>query len=345
MGELDELKGLCLEQLIGMSKKRISCVLAGQEMVESSDTDDDSDANSDDTDVEDTGRVSAEPRKPSLEEAELREKKSVVSEDPGAATKLQKVHRINFGKKEVSKVVLTADKKRERKESEKREGSEGNKGEKGKTLMELLELEMRARAIKALLMKAGKEEGEAETLAIEEALDEQKKKVKDGSKEDLKKDRNIKKRSLDNEEDATEDEKKSVVKKKKVEPEDEEEEPEKVYNSENKAMNKAREALMLSENRKLIQDEIKHRKEEEAKFMYEEQLRKEKMEKDKEEREKLIQEVKLMKQKMVEAEQEERREVLEKEREKMKKDHLLKEQQKQQRDKEKLLNKIKAIKD
>merc|ERR1712130_191622 len=282
---------------------------------------------------------------PSLEEAELREKKSVVSEDPGAATKLQKVHRINFGKKEVSKVVLTADKKRERKEGSVQKEDEKEKKEKGKTLMELLELEMRARAIKALLMKAGKEEGEAETLAIEEALDEQKKKVKDGSKEDLKKDRNIRKRSLDNEEDATEDEKKSVVKKKKVEPEDEEEEPEKVYNSENKAMNKAREALMLSENRKLIQDEIKHRKEEEAKFMYEEQLRKEKMEKDKEEREKLIQEVKLMKQKMVEAEQEERRKMLEKEREKMKKDHLLKEQQKQQRDKEKLLNKIKAIKD
>ena len=48
--------------------------------------------------------------------------------------------------------------------------------EKGKTLMELLELEMRARAIKALLMKSGKDESEAETLAIEEALDEQKKK-------------------------------------------------------------------------------------------------------------------------------------------------------------------------
>jgi len=57
--ELDELKGLCLEQLIGMSKKRISCVLAGQEMVESSDTDDDSDANTDDTDIGDNGRVSA----------------------------------------------------------------------------------------------------------------------------------------------------------------------------------------------------------------------------------------------------------------------------------------------
>merc|ERR1712042_100740 len=84
------------------------------------------------------------------------------------------------------------------------------------------------------------------------------------------------------------------------------------------------EALILSENRKLIQDEVKQRKEE---------------------RERLIQEVKLMKQKMIESEQEERRKVFEKEREKMKKDHERKEELKQQRDKEKVLNKIKAIKD
>merc|ERR1711892_755254 len=83
---------------------------------------------------------------------------------------------------------------------------------------------------------------------------------------------------------------KDLISKKKKEESDDEEEPEKVYNSENKAMNKAREALMLSENRKIIQDEIKQRKE--------------KMEKEKEEREKLIQEVKLMKQKMIEGEQE-----------------------------------------
>merc|ERR1711936_59435 len=106
----------------------------------------------------------------------------------------------------------------------------------------------------------------------------------------------------------------------------EDEVPEKVYSSENKAMNKAREALILSENRKLIQDEIKQRKEEEAKFMFEEQLRKEKMEKDKDEREKLIQEVKKMKQKLIEDEQEERRKVLEKERDKMKRDHQRKEE-------------------
>ena len=83
---------------------------AGQEMVESSDTDDDSDANSDDTDIGDNGRVSAEPRKQvgnhSEDDEELRQKKSVVSEDPGAATKLQKVHRINFGKKHGKKIKL-----------------------------------------------------------------------------------------------------------------------------------------------------------------------------------------------------------------------------------------------
>ena len=190
-----------------MSKKRISCVLAGQEMVESSDTDDDSDVNTDDTDVGDNGRDSAEPRKSggnrSDSDEEMKDVKSVVSEDPGAATRLKKTNRINFGKKEVTKVVLSGERKRgERRVSEKRESSEGNKGEKGKTLMELLELEMRARAIKALLMKAGKEEGEAETLAIEEALDEQKKKEKDGPKEEVKKDRHLRKR--DNEEELEE---------------------------------------------------------------------------------------------------------------------------------------------
>eukprot|EP00092_Neocalanus_flemingeri_P029154 GFUD01031643.1.p1 GENE.GFUD01031643.1~~GFUD01031643.1.p1 ORF type:complete len:1246 (+),score=549.28 GFUD01031643.1:40-3777(+) len=353
-----ELKGLCLEQLIGMSKKRISCVLAGQEMVESSDTDDDTDINTDDTDIGETGRDSADPRNESGNRSDsdddMKGVKSVISEDPGAATRLKKTQRINFGKKEVTKVVLSGDRKRgekresERRESEreKRETSEGSKGEKGKTLMELLELEMRARAIKALLMKAGKDEGEAETLAIEEALDEQKKKEKDGKKDGIKeevvkKDRHLRQRDNEEEKEEVAD----VAGKNKKDESEEEEVPEKVYSSENKAMNKAREALILSENRKLIQDEIKQRKEEEAKFMYEEQVRKEKMEKDKEEREKLIQEVKIMKQKMIESEQEERRKALEKERDKMKKDHLKKEELKQQKDKAKLMNKIKAIKD
>merc|ERR1712058_33882 len=45
--DVDEVKALCLEQLIGMSKKRVLCTIAGQEMAESSDTDDEDDDLSD----------------------------------------------------------------------------------------------------------------------------------------------------------------------------------------------------------------------------------------------------------------------------------------------------------
>merc|ERR1712130_521901 len=104
--------------------------------------------------------------------------------------------------------------------------------------------------------------------------------------------------------------------------------------------NKAREALCLSENKKKIQDEIKQRKDDEAKFMYEEQLRKEELEKEKEEKKKLLEEAREAKRKLIESEQEERRKKLEEEREKMKRDHERKEELKKCRDKGKLMNKI-----
>merc|ERR1712012_230333 len=120
------------------------------------------------------GGRSSEERDDGKEEAE---EQSVVNSDPSAATSLKKSHRIKFKEDEVVKKVVLSDKRGERVRD--KEKSVPKEEEKGKTLMELLELEMRARAIKALLMKAGKEEGEAETLAIEEALDEQKKKEKE----------------------------------------------------------------------------------------------------------------------------------------------------------------------
>ena len=155
---IDELKALCLEQLLGISKKRVQHVLAGQEMLESSDTDEDSDGE----------KVS--------EEDVSREASSVVNKDPEAATSLKKVHKIGIKQADDSKKGAEGS-------SKKQSEAEDTEGEEGKTLMELLELEMRARAIKALLMKAGKDEGEAETLAIEEALDEKKKKEKEKQKE------------------------------------------------------------------------------------------------------------------------------------------------------------------
>merc|ERR1711913_262574 len=181
---------------IGMSKNRIQCTIAGKEMEESSNTD--TDDEDDDMEVE-GGDGRAEYREEekedvseSDEENEGKCTQSTVSKDPRAATSLKRTQRIAFGKKvdepEKKKVILSTGKttihERVKGKSPKPEAKPTGSGEtvgeeKGKTLMELLELEMRARAIKALLMKAGKEEGEAESLAIEEALEEAKEKEKD----------------------------------------------------------------------------------------------------------------------------------------------------------------------
>ena len=178
------------------------------------------------------------------------EEHSVVSSDPSAATSLKKSHRIKFRDEEAVKKVVLADKRGEKvkeKEGSVHKEEEKEEKDKGKTLMELLELEMRARAIKALLMKAGKEEGEAETLAIEEALDEAKKKekeVKTAAKESKKADAVAEALVLAADAPAEEAE------------EDDDEPPEKVYNSNNAIMSKARDALMLSESKKLIADQV-----------------------------------------------------------------------------------------
>merc|ERR1739838_94776 len=226
---------------------------------------------------------------------------------------------------EASKVVLKGG---ERKKKEKESTKNEDVGEeKGKTLMELLELEMRARAIKALLMKAGKDEGEAESLDIEEALDEQKKKQENGQalveKASSMKAKPLRQRanSDDNVEEKDENEKDDDE-----EEEADGEEVERVFNSQTSAMSKARDALMVSENKKMIEDEVRTRKEDEAKFMYEEQLRKEREEKEKIERDKLVKEVRAMKQKVIEEEQEQRRLKIEAERDKMRRDHDRKEQ-------------------
>ena len=233
-------------------------MLEGKEMEDSSDTDEESEgeeaANSETRDKEekleegdgDEGERSSEER-----EGGKAEELSVVNNDPSAATSLKKSHKIKFRDEEAVKKVVLADKRGE-KVREKKEGSVQKEEEKdkGKTLMELLELEMRARAIKALLMKAGKEEGEAETLAIEEALDEAKKKekeVKTAAKESKKADAAVAETVAAAEapaDDAEEDD-------------DDEEPPEKVYNSNNAIMSKARDALMLSESKKLIADQVK----------------------------------------------------------------------------------------
>ncbi|XP_023336267.1 trichohyalin [Eurytemora carolleeae] len=336
----DDIKTICLDQLIGMSKRRLQHVLAGQEMLESSGSDSDSE-----------GENGSKPGDSDSGEDAFQ---SIMKNELKGPMK--RSHKIAFGKKNedqlpVKKVILSTSKTTEHGRSKKEENEKEEDTEQGRTLMELLELEMRARAIKALLMKAGKEEGEAETLAIEEALDEAKKKEQ-GKEEKMEKlptlveKRNVRKRDDDSdgeeknkiEKNEENDEKKEKVE--TVKPSDD-----RVFNSENKAMNKAREMLMLSENKKLIQDEIKSRKEQEALFMYEEQMRKEQLDKERLEKEILTEEVTKRRKALIEKEQEERRKILEKEREKMIEDHKRKEEMKKNRDKEKLFSKIRQMKE
>jgi len=329
--DIDDLKAICLDQLIGMSKRRLQHVLAGQEMLESSGSD---------SDTEDENKAGDS-------DSDNDAFQSIVKNSDGKGT-VKRTHKIAFGKKEaevpVKKVILSVGNnvaKDQEKEKPKKEEAKEEEGEHGRTLMELLELEMRARAIKALLMKAGKDEGEAETLAIEEALDEQKKKGEEKGEDKKDEEESPKERNLRKREDSDDEDKSKEAK-----PVENSDGPEsRVFNSENKSMNKAREMLLLSENKKMIETEIKSRKEQEALFLYEEQMRKEQMEKDRIERERLLEEAKERKRMLVEKEQEERRQILDKEREKMMEDHKRKEEMKKNKDKEKLLSKIRAMKE
>ena len=221
-----------------MSKKRVLCTLTGQEMLDSSDTEDDDDQLSDNDPALRRSSKKHDQNSDSEVEDEVRTRgESSVSQDPNAATSLKKVHRIKIAKKPQTKIVLKGEKNKS--EKEKKEDSE----EKGKTLMELLELEMRARAIKALLMKSGKDESEAETLAIEEALDEQKKKQDNKKVENAStmKEKHLRQRQEESDEENEESNKTPAAEDK----EDSDEEPERVFNSETNAMSKARDALLL----------------------------------------------------------------------------------------------------
>ena len=107
-----------------MSKKRVLCTLAGQEMVDSSDTDDEEDQLSD-TDPALRRSSKKHDRESESEEEDEEDDyrrtkgESSVSQDPNAATNLKKVHRIKIAKKPQTKIVLKGEKKRSEKEAAK----------------------------------------------------------------------------------------------------------------------------------------------------------------------------------------------------------------------------------
>eukprot|EP00095_Tigriopus_kingsejongensis_P009127 maker-scaffold595_size129005-snap-gene-0.19 protein:Tk09127 transcript:maker-scaffold595_size129005-snap-gene-0.19-mRNA-1 annotation:"glutamic acid-rich protein" len=163
--EFEELKAMFLEQLEGMSKKRIKYVLAGQRMDESSNTEDEDEdeeplrepeppiANPIPTvervpepPIETTRRVSSPEEKVDAN-GFLKGKKKIL---PSLDVSRKKGVSLNFGTdKMVNPPSVQA----------KSTPTQNPDAPPGKTKMELLELEMRARAIKALLKKAGDPQG------------------------------------------------------------------------------------------------------------------------------------------------------------------------------------------
>ena len=102
-----------------MSKKRVLCTIAGQEMVDSSDTEDDDISDSEILNANKKQRVEVnedEEEVDSEEESKKNRGESSISNDPQAATNLKKVHKIKISKKDATKVVLKGG-ERKKKES------------------------------------------------------------------------------------------------------------------------------------------------------------------------------------------------------------------------------------
>ena len=143
-------KELGKEQELSMEQE-----LASQEIVESTDTVNDEDEG-EAMELVNPWEENQEEQQDEEEDDDYdkkEEEQSTISLDPEAATSLKKTHRVKFKNEDAAKKVVLNAKK-----------------------MELVELEMSTRTMKPLLMNAGKEQGEAETLASVEALDEAKKK-------------------------------------------------------------------------------------------------------------------------------------------------------------------------
>ncbi|XP_054276267.1 uncharacterized protein LOC128995313 isoform X1 [Macrosteles quadrilineatus] len=201
----DELKADCLIHLLGMSKKRIKAILEGKEINSSSD----SETHSDDSTPSKKPKMELQPFvikqegcsdiSDNSEEVVLVDPDldflKVSSSDGAKITEGKKKSKRKLKRKELDKKlkrtkvklhVKTSDTEVFRIDSsaesasEKEEETEAPK--EGKTLLEILELEMRARAIRALLKNNEPPENEGPLTALEEN-----KQNPGGSKEQSKK--------------------------------------------------------------------------------------------------------------------------------------------------------------
>lgn len=168
----DKLKRLLLEQLEGMSKKRIKYVLAGQEMEESSDTEDDAD---DDFEQEQQDLVGGSSKEnvhpvpettkssPHLTDAAKKMASEADSDDSldqnGFIQRKTKSQAAQLNRPQVVNIPMGKVEKKTESPTKNKTG--------GQSQLELLELEMRAKMIKALLKKANQGEETANPVVPE----------------------------------------------------------------------------------------------------------------------------------------------------------------------------------
>ena len=241
-----ELKSLCLTQLEGMSKRRIKYILAGREMDESSATDD-SEEEDEDLEQVDNDQSMAGPLLNDIQDSllkkdepiEIKDSEDENNEDSDDIDDEEELNDIidrrtkDLTKK--AKLELQLGKKSTK-------GAKTPEPEDKQKIMELLELEMRARAIKSLLSKTKKSD-----KPIDPELKKEAEKVE-------------------------EDEKVELIK----EPVDPEEEKRQL--EEQKRLHKAREALSISMGKKRKEEQELERKREEIKKRIEEAEAKKKAE-------------------------------------------------------------------
>merc|ERR1712166_1655963 len=182
-----ELKALCLKQLEGMSKKRIKNVLVGREMEDSSATDEDSEDENQNGDEIEGGSMAGRSLGDNIKSAILNKSpksRAKNSKTPEAPIEIQdSPENKDIDDEELADVIANKSKDLTKKEKvelkygiqKKRSLSEDKPVEKEK-IMELLELEMRARAIKSLLTRTKGSSPEADEPKKEESKKEEPKK-------------------------------------------------------------------------------------------------------------------------------------------------------------------------
>ncbi|XP_076620050.1 uncharacterized protein LOC143341203 [Colletes latitarsis] len=147
--DFGQLEEWCANELNGMSKVRILCILNGKTMMESSDTSESDDSGPSLEIISDTEEWFTDEDVLKQEEG-LHSLKGKVKKDKVKQKGKSLFHKKNDSKPNHKKVPETSYKNVQIK---KEEEAEVNKEKEGDSLLDLLELEMRARAIRALIRK------------------------------------------------------------------------------------------------------------------------------------------------------------------------------------------------